>query len=124
MIQSEVESRPALQNPRAVQLYFKVEKEREMQQQLNQLLFQTNKPQTSCRNAEAIKKELALFYATGKRPSMLETLYNALKSIPPSSVEAERCFSAAGLFVTKIRTSLRDDTLDTLCFLRAALKKM
>ena len=24
---------------------------------------------------------------------------------------------------TKIRTSLRDDTFDTLCFLRAALKK-
>ena len=41
-----------------------------------------------------------LFEATRKRATKLELLFNALRSIPPTSVEAERAFSAAGLFVT------------------------
>ena len=46
----------------------------------------------------------------------------ALSTIPPTSVENERAFSAAGLFTTKLRTSLKPETLDTLCFLRAHLQ--
>ena len=33
--------------------------------------------------------------------------------------ESERAFSAAGLFVTKIRSRMSDDLLERLCFLRA-----
>ena len=49
---------------------------------------------------EVIKQEMNLFKATRKRPTKLELFFNALLSIPPTSVEAERAFSAAGLFVT------------------------
>ena len=49
----------------------------------------------------ALKNELKVFEATGKRTGNLENLYRALKSVPPTSVEAERAFSAAGLLVTK-----------------------
>lgn len=70
-----------------------------------------------------LKREMAVFESSGDRPSSLEKLYRALLSLPPSSIEAERSFSAAGLFVTKLRTSLNDETIDTLCFLRAYLMK-
>ena len=72
---------------------------------------------------KSIRKEMAVLESTLKRPSMLESIFNALNTVTPSSIEAERSFSAAGLFVTKLRTSLKDDTVDTLCFLRSHLLK-
>jgi hypothetical protein len=67
----------------------------------------------------SIKKEMAVYELTGSRPSSLEKLYQALLTIPPTSVEAERVFSATGLFITKLRTRLDDNTVDKLCFLRS-----
>ena len=43
-------------------------------------------------------------------------LFKALKAIPPTSVKAERAFLAVGLFLTKLRSSLDDSNIDTLCF--------
>ena len=68
---------------------------------------------------EVIKQEMNLFEATRKRPTQLELLFNALLSIPPTSVEAERAFSAGGLFVTKLRSRLSDKSLNALTFLRS-----
>ena len=65
-----------------------------------------------------LKKELSIFDATQELPPTLLKIHNALKSIPPTSVEAERAFSAAGLFVTKMRCQLSNKTIDELCFLR------
>ena len=74
-------------------------------------------------NVSSIKKEMSIFEKINKRSGshLFEQMYNALLTIPPSSVEAEKCFSAAGLFVTKLRTSLNDETIDLLCFLRSYL---
>ena len=47
-----------------------------------------------------------------------EQAYQYLLSIPPTSIEAERAFSAAGYIGNKIRSQLGDDTLDALLFLR------
>ena len=63
--------------------------------------------------------ELALFSSSGKRGTFLQAAYSYLMTVPPTSVEAERAFSAAGLFVTKLRSRLSDNSIDTLCFLRA-----
>ena len=66
-----------------------------------------------------IKQEIKLLEATEKRPGKLEQLFKALLSIPPTSVEAERVFSAAGLFTTKLRSQLSDKSVNALCFLRS-----
>ena len=68
---------------------------------------------------KAISKEMMVFEATSKKTANLELLFNALETIPPTSVESERALSAAGLFVTKIRSRMSDDLLDTLRFLKA-----
>ncbi|GFU83547.1 hypothetical protein TNCV_4218071 [Trichonephila clavipes] len=54
-----------------------------------------------------MKQEMQLFDST-ENPSPNIKVCDALKTIPPTSVEAERAFSAAGLFVTKLRTRLSD----------------
>ena len=58
-----------------------------------------------------------------ERPKHLELLYKALKTIKPTSVESERAFSAMGFFVTKIRSSMSDKTLDALITMRQHYKK-
>ncbi|KRZ05055.1 hypothetical protein T11_10410 [Trichinella zimbabwensis] len=68
-----------------------------------------------------IKDEMAIFEAVGQRSKTLQMLYDALITVPPTSCEAERSFSAAGLFVTKLRLSLKDETIDTLCLLLSYL---
>ena len=70
-----------------------------------------------------VKKEISLFEEKGERPHYLELLYQALLTIPPTSVESERAFSSTGLFVTKIRSSLGDNTIDALVFLRNYYKR-
>ena len=55
-------------------------------------------------------------------PLLLRKLFNALKCIPPTSVESERAFSITGQFATKLRTKLDDDTLSSLVFLKAFYK--
>ena len=54
--------------------------------------------------------------------AIFEKLYNALLIVPPTSVEAERAFSACGLFVTKFRSQLSDESIDKLCFLNRVTK--
>ena len=44
----------------------------------------------------AIKAEMAVFANSARRGRHQETVYNYQMSIPPTSVEAERAFSAAG----------------------------
>ena len=66
-----------------------------------------------------LKKELAVCEISGERPSNLSRLYSALLTIGPTSTEAERCFSACGLFITNLRTRLNDETVDMLAILQA-----
>lgn len=73
--------------------------------------------------ARVLQKEMLLYEASKKRPENLNKLYESLKTIKPTSVEAERAFSALGYFANKIRNRLNDDTLDALMFLRQYYKK-
>ena len=66
---------------------------------------------------------MSLFEAGGTRGLVLEGAYKALLAIPPTSVESERAFSAAGYLCSKIRSRRADKTLDTLCFLRSYFQK-
>lgn len=70
-----------------------------------------------------IQKEMSLFEGGGSRGDHLQKIYNYLITIKPTSVEAERAFSAAGYINSKIRNRLNDKMLDTLCFLRSHFQK-
>jgi len=70
-----------------------------------------------------MKYELSAFEQSGKRSETLENLYEALCTVPPTSVESERAFSTVGLFATKIRSSLADNSIDALLTLRVYFKK-
>ena len=65
-----------------------------------------------------VNKEFSVFESTKKRFSNLKTLFQCLKAIQPTSVEGERVISACRLSVTKLRSRLNDNTIDTLCFLK------
>ena len=71
----------------------------------------------------SVSREFNLLESTGSKGPHLHLLYNALRTIAPTSVEAERAFSAMNLFKTKMRSSLGDDTLDALCFLREHFRR-
>ena len=75
-------------------------------------------------NSIHLKKEFALFEATGQKGKKIECLLNALKTIPPTSIESERAFSAAGIFITKLRTRLSDKCIDHFCFLKSYYKNL
>ena len=68
-----------------------------------------------------VQKEMLLFENGGTHSDFLQRAYNFLISIKPI-VKSERAFFAAGLFSTKIRSRLGDETLDVLCFLKTYFK--
>ena len=73
---------------------------------------------------QVIRKEMGLFEATKTRPVNIEkSEYQALLTIKPTSVESERAFSSLGLFATRLRTRLSDESLDALVFMRQFYKK-
>lgn len=70
-----------------------------------------------------IRREIIIFEDEGIRGPYLESVYKSLLTIPPTSVEAERAFSSAGQICTRIRCRLSDESLNSLCTLRAFFKK-
>ena len=52
----------------------------------------------------AVRTEMAVLESTDKRGLLLRQFYGYLPSIPPTSIEAERAFSSAGIMCTKIRS--------------------
>ena len=73
--------------------------------------------------SQVIKKELTYFHEENVKGKYIQLAYDFLMTTRPTSVESERAFSAAGLFCTKIRSRLGDESLNKLCFLRAYLLK-
>ena len=69
-----------------------------------------------------MQKEMILFENGGTRGDYLGRAYSFQLTVKPTSVEAERAFSSAGLFSTKIRNNSSDETLDALCILKSHFK--
>ena len=79
----------------------------------------SKKPASGSLNSNGVENEFKKFEQNPQfRPPILEKLYEALKGIPVSSVEAERVFSTTGNFSTKLRSRLGDETLSALVFLK------
>ncbi|XP_063782142.1 uncharacterized protein LOC134932045 [Pseudophryne corroboree] len=88
-----------------------------MKDSLTQPSFRQSQSDEEKDLTKAIKTEMVLFESNGNCGLCLQKAYEFLMTIPATSVEAERAFSAAGIICTKVRTRLGDETIDTLCFL-------
>ena len=56
-----------------------------------------------------------MHFAVGReKTTSIAAVKKALLTIPPTFVEVERLFSVAGLFYTKMRTSLSGQSIDRL----------
>lgn len=66
-----------------------------------------------------LKKKMGAFESDGTKGKYLRMAYEYLLTIIPTSVEAERAFSAAGYLCNELRSSLGDKTINSLCFLRS-----
>ena len=98
---------------------------------LDELMESISKSNTSSRSNEEIEdyfnylsKEMNLCEITGAKWKNLRLVEESFYFIPPTSVEAERTFYAAGLFKTNSRSSLSDSSLDTLVFLKGHFKRI
>ena len=58
-----------------------------------------------------------------ERPKYLGLLFEALKTIKPTSVEAEHAFSAMFFFAPKLRNLMGDKTYDGLISMHQSYKK-
>ena len=76
-------------------------------------------PEEVTSSTQTLRKEFLALEATNKRTKNLELLYQALKTIKPSSVASERVFSISVNFVNKLRTQLNSKSIDVLCFLKS-----
>ena len=72
----------------------------------------------------SLNKEIDLFEATGNKSKYLYLVDQVLRTIPPTSVEAERAFSAAGLFITKLRARLSEKSMDSSMVLKNYFKSI
>jgi DNA polymerase III sliding clamp (beta) subunit (PCNA family) len=65
-----------------------------------------------------LQSEFQMYEKTGIITKNLKKLLDALKTIPPTSIESERAFSISSNFCTKKRSSLSDKSLNALTFLK------
>ena len=80
--------------------------------------------ETKVSTLRLIRKEMCLFELNpDMEQPMLAMLKKALLTVVPTSVEPERCFSAAGQICTKLRTSLKDDFLTYCIQIKAFLQE-
>lgn len=70
----------------------------------------------------AIDRELKEFKSTGRRGVILNRVLTNLLKISPTSVDSERAFSVAGLFVTKVRSLLSPRCIFSLTLLKSFFK--
>ena len=66
----------------------------------------------------AVKREVNFFITNGTKGVVLTKVEGWIDSVRSSSVEAERCFSAAG-FATKLTLRMGDELFSALQDLRA-----
>lgn len=72
---------------------------------------------------KVLKKEMTAYKTDGVKGKYLTLMHDYLLTLKPTSVEAERAFSAAGYICSSIRSRLGDNTIDAICFLRSFFQK-
>ena len=83
--------------------------------------FLASKPESKERLTDLqkiLKTELAAFKSNGQKGRFLEYAFEMIQSVKVSSVDVERVFSSVGIMVTKFRSRLSDETVDSYLFLK------
>jgi hypothetical protein len=83
------------------------------------MIEKTMAPSTKISSKSTFNDNLKAFETNNQKSADLEFVYQSLLNIKPTSVQAERAFSAAGYLCNKYRSKMRDDTLNFLCVGRA-----
>ena len=105
-------------------LNFTLEQELEIQLKREKENFMKRKETRTEKDYDKIlKKEMTVYESEGVRGENLTLIYDYLMTLKPTSVEAERAFSAAGYICSSLRSRLGDNTINTICFLRSYFQK-
>lgn len=92
-------------------------------EKLQEAIQSTMNPGIVPNELNSLTHDFKLYEAQTKRTTNLDFIYKSLLTIKPSSVEAERAFSSAGNFATRIRSRLGDKALSALVFLKNMFTK-
>lgn len=79
-------------------------------------ISQTEKLSTG---SSSVQKIFRSYDQHRQKSPLLEKLFLALCSVPPTSTQSERNFSLSGSFVSKLRTRLTSEHVDMLSFLKS-----
>lgn len=66
-----------------------------------------------------VNKELKYYEETGQLGPLLQKVLTITRTIRPTTCDCERAFSVAGYFCSKLRSSLGDESLNALVFLKS-----
>lgn len=101
-----------------------LEQELEMELKREKENFNKQKPSGQLDYEKVLKKEMSVYETEGVRGEHLSMVYDYLMTLKPTSVEAERAFSAAGYICSSVRSRLGDKTIDKICFLRSYFQRI
>lgn len=92
---------------------------------LNKAIFDAESEQKQNKDDDfmSLENEFKVFESTGQRSKRLDLLYEALKTIKPTSCESERAFSMVNLFLSDNRSRLSDKTINILSVLKSHFQK-
>ena len=102
----------------------KTEEELDIKSELQKAIDNSLCNEKSSTAKYTITADLKLHESQKQKTNKLDLLYNALLTIKPTSVEAERTFSVSGNFATKIRSTLNSETLSALVCLKCHFKEL
>lgn len=78
-------------------------------------------PQAGSSFEKKLNAEISFFQQTNSKGEILTKLFDNLLKIKPSTVNAEKIFSASDLILTRLRCRLSDQLLDSIVFMRCFL---
>lgn len=86
--------------------------------ELNVAIAKANVMPIKSDNFNSLSKEFQIYEVTGIRSRNLDFLYLALLTVKPTSTESERVFSTSRIVMSRLRTRMRDESINAIVFLK------
>ncbi len=107
----------------SLNLNLTLEQELEIQLKREKENYTKQKETRTKKDYDKILKKMIVYENEGVRGKNLSLIYDYLMALKPTSVEAERSFSAAGYICSSLRSRLGDNAINAICFLRSYFQK-